>query len=132
MKKQLFILSMFLCIISCCPTQVVTSTNRVENSAFSERNTAIERDSIYVHFTDTVKIVQKGDTITNEVIKWRTQYQIKTVHDTLIIRDTIRITEIEKVVETKLQRIPFYKRIEFFIVLCCGAVLLFAIGRRML
>ena len=47
----------------------------------------VERDS--VHYTDTVRIAERGDTVLMEVVKWRTRY--KTATDTLIRVDTVQL-----------------------------------------
>lgn len=47
----------------------------------------VERDS--VHYTDTVRIAERGDTVLIEVTKWRTRY--KTATDTLIRVDTVQL-----------------------------------------
>lgn len=47
----------------------------------------VERDS--VHYTDTVRIAERGDTVLLEVVKWRTRYKTKT--DTLIKTDTVQL-----------------------------------------
>lgn len=47
----------------------------------------VERDSI--HYTDTVRIAERGDTVLMEVVKWRTRYKTKT--DTLIRVDTVQL-----------------------------------------
>lgn len=47
----------------------------------------MERDS--VHYTDTVRIAERGDTVLVEVVKWRTRYKTKT--DTLTRVDTVQL-----------------------------------------
>lgn len=47
----------------------------------------VERDS--VHYTDTVRISERGDTVLVEVVKWRTRY--KTATDTLVKVDTVQL-----------------------------------------
>ena len=47
----------------------------------------VERDS--VHYTDTVRIAERGDTVLLEVVKWRTRY--KTATDTLVKVDTVQL-----------------------------------------
>lgn len=47
----------------------------------------VERDS--VHYTDTVRIAERGDTVLMEVVKWRTRY--KTSTDTLVKVDTVQL-----------------------------------------
>lgn len=47
----------------------------------------VERDS--VHYTDTVRIAERGDTVLLEVVKWRTRY--KTATDTLTRVDTVQL-----------------------------------------
>lgn len=49
----------------------------------------VERDS--VHYTDTVRIAERGDTVLIEVTKWRTRY--KTATDTLIRVDTVQLPQ---------------------------------------
>lgn len=47
----------------------------------------VERDS--VHYTDTVRIAERGDTVLIEVVKWRTRY--RTATDTLVKVDTVQL-----------------------------------------
>lgn len=47
----------------------------------------VERDSI--HYTDTVRIAERGDTVLVEVTKWRTRY--RTTTDTLRRVDTVQL-----------------------------------------
>lgn len=42
-----------------------------------------------VHYTDTVRIAERGDTVLIEVVKWRTRY--KTATDTLVKVDTVQL-----------------------------------------
>lgn len=72
---------LFLIFTSCAPRYLPVhhyhETERVK----------VERDSI--HYTDTVRVAERGDTIFLEVVKWRTRY--KTVTDTLVMVDTVRL-----------------------------------------
>lgn len=73
--------ALFATVTGCAPRYVPVhhyhETERVK----------VERDS--VHYTDTVRIAERGDTVLVEVIKWRTRY--KTATDTLVKVDTIQL-----------------------------------------
>ncbi len=72
---------LFLIFTSCAPRYLPVhhyhETERVK----------VERDSI--HYTDTVRVAARGDTIFLEVVKWRTRY--KTVTDTIVKVDTVQL-----------------------------------------
>lgn len=65
----------------------------------------VERDS--VHFADTVRIAERGDTVLVEVVKWRTRYRSAT--DTVVRVDTVAIPR-ELVVQPAPKRQPWWRR----------------------
>lgn len=65
----------------------------------------VERDS--VHYTDTVRIAERGDTVLVEVVKWRTRYKTKT--DTLVKVDTIQIPP-QLIAQPAHERQPWWRR----------------------
>lgn len=52
----------------------------------------VQRDSIFYHFTDTIREKAKGDTIFIENIKWRTAYREFLRCDTIIRTDSVSTT----------------------------------------
>ena len=52
----------------------------------------VQRDSIFYHFTDTIREKTKGDTIYIENIKWRTAYREFLRCDTIIRTDSVSTT----------------------------------------
>ena len=68
-------------LASCAPRYIPV------NHYIETERIKIERDS--VHYTDTVRIAERGDTVLVEVIKWRTRY--KTDMDTLVKVDTVQL-----------------------------------------
>lgn len=66
----------------------------------------VERDS--VHYTDTVRIAERGDTVLMEVVKWRTRY--RTATDTLIRVDTVQLPP-EIVTKIAPQRKPLWAKV---------------------
>ena len=52
----------------------------------------VQRDSIFYHYTDTIREKQRGDTIYIEQIKWRTAYREFLRTDTVIRTDSVTTT----------------------------------------
>lgn len=71
-----------LATLAGCATRYIPVNHYIETERVK-----VERDS--VHYTDTVRIAERGDTVLVEVIKWRTRY--KTATDTLIKIDTVQL-----------------------------------------
>lgn len=68
-------------LASCAPRYIPV------NHYIETERVKVERDS--VHYTDTVRIAERGDTVLVEVVKWRTRY--KTATDTLVKVDTVQL-----------------------------------------
>ncbi len=73
--------ALFATVTGCAPRYIPV------NHYIETERIKVERDS--VHYTDTVRIAERGDTVLVEVIKWRTRY--KTDMDTLVKVDTVQL-----------------------------------------
>lgn len=73
--------ALFATVTGCAPRYIPV------NHYIETERIKVERDS--VHYTDTVRIAERGDTVLVEVVKWRTRY--KTATDTLVKVDTIKL-----------------------------------------
>lgn len=124
----LLILSMFLAPLACCPIKSTTSTHLVDYSAKETAKTTTERDSIYVHSVDTVKMYEKGDTVFQYITRWRTEYRDKLLYDTLIVRDTIYVNRDVKVETVKYKR--NFIGIGIFAALFCFLMCAYFVKRR--
>ena len=84
MRKLVFVLLtvVFLCILPGCRTRYVV---RTEEKVKTEYKTKTVRDSVY--FSDTVRVLQKGDTVFVEKVKYTQKY--KTLTDTVLRVDTV-------------------------------------------
>lgn len=79
--RLLAVVAFFATAVSCA-TRYIPVNHYIETERVK-----VERDS--VHYTDTVRIAERGDTVLLEVIKWRTRY--RTATDTLIKVDTVQL-----------------------------------------
>ena len=81
----------------------------------------VERDSI--HYTDTVRIAERGDTVLVEVTKWCTRY--RTTTDTLRRVDTVQLPP-KLIAQPEKRRIPWLAYIvtTIFIVMSLTALYL--------
>lgn len=84
MRKLVFVLLAVVClgVLLGCRTRYVV---RTEEKVKTEYKTKTVRDSIY--FSDTVRVLQKGDTVFVEKAKYIQKY--KTLTDTVLRVDTI-------------------------------------------
>ena len=73
-----------------CSCKTIQPTERVIIRTDTVRQH--QRDSIFIHFTDTVREQQRGDTIFIENIKWRTAYKEFLRTDTIIRVDSVATT----------------------------------------
>lgn len=81
LARQTATIALLATLASCAPRYIpVNHYQEVER-------VKVERDS--VHYTDTVRIAERDDTVLVEVVKWRTRY--KTATDTLVKVDTIKL-----------------------------------------
>lgn len=73
--------ALFATVTGCAPRYIPV------NHYIETERVKVERDS--VHYTDTVRIAERGDTVLVEVVKWRTRY--RTATDTLVKVDTVQL-----------------------------------------
>lgn len=73
--------ALFATVTSCAPRYIPV------NHYIETERVKVKVDS--VHYTDTVRIAERGDTVLIEVVKWRTRY--KTATDTLVKVDTVQL-----------------------------------------
>lgn len=129
---QLLILSMFFATLSCSPTKYTSNTNTIDSERREVSKTSIERDSVYVYFSDTVKIVQKGDTVYQDVVRWRTQTKTLIMHDTVRITDTVRVVVNRDIVKTEVKRVPIWQKISMVGIMAINLILLCLLIKKLL
>ena len=97
--RQTACVALLATLASCAPRYVPVhhyhETERVK----------VERDS--VHYTDTVRIAERGDTVLVEVVKWRTRY--RTATDTLVKVDTVQLPP-QLLAQPVPERQPWWRR----------------------
>lgn len=81
LARQITSVALLATLASCAPRYIPV------NHYIETERIKVERDS--VHYTDTVRIAERGDTVLLEVVKWRTRY--KTATDTLVKVDTVQL-----------------------------------------
>ena len=97
---------MVACVVCCMVVCVGCGSRYVPVHYYHERESVrVERDS--VHFADTVRIAEHGDTVLVEVVKWRTRYRSAT--DTVVRVDTVSIPR-ELMVQPASERQPWWRR----------------------
>lgn len=95
-----------VCVVCCMVVCVGCRSRYVPVHYYHERESVrVERDS--VHFADTVRIAERGDTVLVEVVKWRTRYRSAT--DTVVRVDTVSIPR-ELMVQPAPKRQPWWRR----------------------
>lgn len=111
-----------VCVVCCMVVCVGCGSRYVPVHYYHERESVrVERDS--VHFADTVRIAEHGDTVLVEVVKWRTRYRSAT--DTVVRVDTVSIPR-ELMVQPASERQPWWCRwltaIGAFVLVGAGAI----------
>lgn len=107
--------ALFATVTGCAPRYIPI------NHYIETERIKVERDS--VHYTDTVRIAERGDTVLVEVVKWRTRY--KTATDTLVKVDTVQLPP-QLIAQPERKRIPWLAYIvtTIFIVMSLTALYL--------
>lgn len=128
-----YLVAVIAAIVACfllmgCRTQYVS----VPEYHYVDRvrmDTFVQRDSIRV--TDSVTVVLAGDTVRVERwrVQWRDRWREKAVHDTLIVRDSIRVPYPVERQATKWEMLKEHTgdRIMWVVILCA---LLYYIFRK--
>ncbi len=84
MRNYLLIICICVLVVSCGRIKYIP----VENIKTEYRDRVdIQKDSIY--YSDTVRIIERGDTIKIYRDRWRTVYKDRLVRDTFVKQDTI-------------------------------------------
>lgn len=60
----------------------------------TEYRTLVDRDSIFIDCTDTVFVIQKGDTVKVVEKVTEREYRYKMLHDTLRVADTVTVEKV--------------------------------------
>ena len=89
----------FATVTSCAPRYIPV------NHYIETERVKVERAS--VHYTDTVRIAEHGDTVLIEVVKWRTRY--RTATDTLVKVDTVQLPP-QLIAQPAPERQPWWRR----------------------
>lgn len=106
MKYQILILIFFIFFSSC---KTLKPLQEVDKSNHADTVKIFERDSVYFSIQDTIRIFQQGDTVYNEVIRWRIDYKEKLRIDTVISYDSIYLDKVVTVREmSKFQSVFFW------------------------
>lgn len=79
--RLLATVALFAMVAGCAPRYIPV------NHYIETERVKVKVDS--VHYSDTVRIAERGDTVLLEVVKWRTRY--KTTTDTIIKTDTVQL-----------------------------------------
>ena len=79
--RRLIIMAVALAVLTGCKTIEYVPVTVVEHKTDSIYFTQVQRDSIWMH--DSISIKEKGDTVRIE--KWHTKYIEKQVHDTTYV-----------------------------------------------
>lgn len=114
--------ALFATVAGCAPRHVpVHHYQEVER-------VKVERDS--VHYIDTVRIAERGDTVLIEVVKWRTRYKTKT--DTLTRVDTVQLPP-QLLAQPATERQPWWRRwltaIGAIVLIGAGAITIYKLIR---
>lgn len=91
--------ALFATVAGCAPKYIPV------HHYYETERVKVERDS--VHYTDTVRIAERGDTVLIEVVKWRTRY--RTATDTLVKVDTVQLPP-QLLAQPATERQPWWRR----------------------
>lgn len=106
MRYKSLILIFFICLTSC---KTLKPLQEVDKSNHADTVRIVERDSIYFSVLDTFRMYTKGDTVFNDVIRWRIEYKEVFRSDTVIVNDSVYLDKVVTVREmSKLQRAFFW------------------------
>ena len=106
MKFKILILIFFIFSTSC---RTLKPLQEVDKQSHADTVKVVQRDSVYFSVQDTIRIFQKGDTIYNDVIRWRIEYKEHIKSDTVISYDSIYLDKVVTVMEmSKFQSLFFW------------------------
>lgn len=105
MKYKILILIFFIFFSSC---KTLKPLQEVDKSNHADTVKVVERDSIYFSVQDTFRMYIKGDTIYNDVVRWRIEYKEIIRSDTVVSYDSIYLDKVVTVQEmSKFQSVFF-------------------------
>lgn len=105
MKFKILILIFFIFSTSC---RTLKPLQEVDKSNHADTVKVVERDSVYFSVQDTFRIYIKGDTVYNDVVRWRIEYKEIFRSDTVISYDSIYLDKVVTVREmSKFQSVFF-------------------------
>lgn len=106
MKFKILILIFFIFSTSC---RTLKPLQEVDKQSHADTVKVVQRDSVYFSIQDTIRIFQKGDTVYNDVIRWRIEYKERIKSDTVISYDSIYLDKVVTVREmSKFQTVFFW------------------------
>lgn len=106
MKYKILILIFFIFFSSC---KTLKPLQEVDKSNHADTVKIVERDSVYFSVQDTFRMYIKGDTIYNDVVRWRTEYKEIFRSDTVVSYDSIYLDKVVTVQEmSKFQSVFFW------------------------
>ena len=117
-----------VCILTALTAASVSACRTVERAAEvrTEYRTVYQRDSIWVDCTDTLYVVERGDTVRITETKTVREYRYKVLMDTVAVTDTVtvykeRMGAAAAVGTKKIKRWPW-----FVAGFACGVFIIFA------
>ena len=105
MKYKILILIFFIFFSSC---KTLKPLQEVDKSNHADTVKIVERDSVYFSVQDTFRIYIKGDTIFNDVVRWRIDYREIFRSDTVISYDSIYLDKVVTVREMSKFQSTFF------------------------
>ena len=106
MKFKILILIFFIFSTSC---RTLKPLQEVDKQSHADTVKVVQRDSVYFSVQDTIRIFQKGDTVFNDVVRWRIEYKEYIKSDTVISYDSIYLDKVVIVREmSKFQTVFFW------------------------
>lgn len=106
MKFKILILIFFIFSTSC---RTLKPLQEVDKQSHADTVKVVQRDSVYFSVQDTFRIYIKGDTVYNDVVRWRIDYKEIFRSDTVVSYDSIYLDKVVTVKEmSKFQTVFFW------------------------
>ena len=122
MRNYLLLICICVLVVSCGRIKYIP----VENIKTEYRDLVdIQKDSIYC--SDTVRIIERGDTIKIYRDRWRTVYKDRLVRDTFVKQDTITKPYPVEVIKNRIPGIMWWI---VLVLAVCSAPSIFKIIRK--
>lgn len=122
MRNYLLLICICVLVVSCGRIKYIP----VENIKTEYRDRVdIQKDSVY--YSDTVRIIERGDTIKIYRDRWRTVYKDRLVRDTFVKQDTITKPYPVEVIKNRIPGIMWWI---VLVLAVCSAPSIFKIIRK--